>query len=91
MVCENDTFLIFLQKVSSKYHKFARSIIKIAIEVSQNRHKASQKRHKVSYINAKPSIRTKCPNLGSFFGHSIPAVRATNARNLVCRCPSLGS
>ena len=90
-------FWLLYKKVSSKYHKIDRSIIKIAIEASLiaiKHHKiaikTSQNRHKASCLKAKPPIRTKCPKITKRFGHSIPTVRATSAHYLVCRCPTLG-
>ena len=90
-------FWLIYKKVSSKYHKIDRSIIKIAIEASLiaiKHHKiaikTSQNRHKASCLKAKPPIRTKCPKIIKRFGHSIPTVRATSAHYLVCRCPTLG-
>ena len=32
----------------------------------------------------------ECPNSGSQFGHSMPAVRAISAHHLFSRCPLLG-
>ena len=93
IVYENDTFLISLQEVSLKYHKMDRSIIKTVIEDIEH-HKivieASQNRHKASCIKSKPPNRTKCPKSTGNFGHSMPAIRASSAHHLFCRCPTLG-
>ena len=77
-------------KVSSKYHKCDRSIMKLAQQYHQISIKASRNPHKASCIIAKPPTRKKGPKNVRHFGHLMPAVRAMSARNLVCRCPSLG-
>ena len=90
IIYKNDTFLIPLQEVSSKYHKTDRSIMKSARYYHQIIQKASRNRHKALCIIAKSLIRNKCPKIVENFGHSVPIVWAMSAHSMVCQCPTLG-
>ena len=76
---QNDTFLFLLQEVSLKYHKS-----------SMKYHKSSMKYHKSSMKYHKNSLLTILPETVPNFGHSMPAVRATDAQHMGYRCPSRG-
>ena len=83
-------FGLFYRKVSSKYHKMDRSIMKLAWKYHQTIIKPSQNRHKASCIIAKPPTCRKCPKFIRHFGYSMPTVRAMSARYLFSQCPTLG-
>ena len=59
-------------------------------EVSLKYHKSSMKYHKSSMKYHKNSLLTILPETVPNFGHSMPAVRATDAQHMGYRCPSRG-
>ena len=97
IIYRNDTFLIILQKVSWKYHKCDRSIMKFALKYHQISIKASRNPHKASCIIAKPPTRKKCPKtsdtLGTRcpqYGQWVPVTWSVDAHHLVPECPLNG-
>ena len=88
-------------KSSMKYHK---SSIKAALKLHNEAPKEPLSSNATTYKQLTSTykqltttskqlthdISRYCPETVPNFGHSMPAVRATDAQHMVCRCPSRG-